>query len=354
MASRVLDVIEAAERALIAIIVAALRRGIHGPSWEDQKLAEVQILRHRLQAGVQQLDAQVVEQVTQIVHDAYNRGQALAVIDLEDAALPFNLATDAAQAAENAARSAVDSTRAALYQLPEMLLDVYQQAVRAGAAEVLAGTADRVQAAQHVLDDLASRGVTGFKDKAGRNWSLESYVEMNVRTGAGHAAIQGHVDALQASGMDLVIVLDAPRECPLCRPWERKVLSLSGVVGAVIEPSAITGNPVTVHVAGTLEAARAAGLFHPNCRHTLSRFTPGVTVKGQPKSDPAGYEATQRQREIERKIREWKRREQVALDDQAARRARAKVREWQAAQRAHVEENDLQRLSRREQIGKAI
>lgn len=354
LAARILEQITTAERALMALIVDRLRAGIYGDSWEQAKLAEVQMIRRRLLNGAQRLSTLLSGQIHRIVLDAYNHGQALAVADLQEIGEPWALVADAAGAAQQSAESAVYNVQAAVAQLPSLLINVYQSAVEAGVSEVLGGTVTRVQAAQHVLDDLADRGVTGFRDNAGRNWSLESYVEMAVRTGSGHAAVQGHVDALAASGRDLIIVSDAPRECPLCRPWERKVLSISGQVGAIIEPSAITGNPVTVNVTASLATARAAGLQHPNCRHTISAYTPGVTLKGTAESDPARYEAGQRQRQIERNIRMWKRRQAVALDDATARNAALKVRQWQAALREHVDVNDLTRLRRREQIGTAI
>lgn len=354
LAARILAIIAEVERALINMIVTRLRAGIFSPNWESTKLAEIQVLRRRLQTGVQQATPQVAAEVTQIIHDAYNQGQASAVKDLQDAHHAWDVAADPIGAIDLPVRATVDNVTAAIQEAPGLLLNVYQQAVSAGVEQVLGGAVTRVQAAQSVLDDLAERGVTGFRDSAGRNWALESYVEMAVRTGAGHAAIQGHVDTLAASGMDLVIVSESPRECPLCRPWERQILSISGQVGAIIEPSALTGRGIVVNVKAPLATARAAGLFHPQCRHHISAYQPGATIKGIAKSDPEGYEAGQRLREIERNIRKYKRREAVALDEAAARRARAKVREWQGIARSHVAEHDLKRLSRREQIGKAL
>jgi hypothetical protein len=354
LAARILSAIAELERFLIKMIVDRLRAGIHTDEWSFAKLAEMQMLRRRLEAGAQQMTKDLPDQVTRIALDAYNGGQALALIDLIDAGREHTLSPDPVLQVERIMGPIIERIQVAVDQIPSLLIDVYRNAVDAGVAEVLGGAATRVQAAQQVLDDLATRGVTGYRDSAGRNWSLESYVEMAVRTGAGHAAVQGHVDALQASGMDLVIVSDAPRECPLCRPWERKVLSISGRVGAIIEPSELTGNPVVVNVAGSLEEARAAGFQHPNCRHSISAYLPGVTIKGTPGQNAVAYEAGQRQREIERKIREWKRRQAVALDDAAARRAGQKVRDWQAALREHIDLHDLQRLRRREQIGTAL
>jgi hypothetical protein len=354
LAAHVLETLSAAELALIDLIAARLRAGITGPGWEAAKLAEIWMLRQRLTAGVQRSTPAVLGQVRSIVYEAYAHGEALARIDTTVGGLPFALPGQPLTVADRLADQVAANVEAALIQTPELLMNVYEQAVRAGVADVLGGVMTRLQAAQSVLDDLAERGVTGFRDRAGRNWALESYVEMAVRTGAGHAAVQGHVDALASSGLDLVIVSDAPRECPLCRPWERKILSISGRVGAVIEPSVLTGTPRTVTVTASLATARAAGFQHPNCRHSVSAYLPGATIKGVAQRDPAGYEAGQRQRAIERSIRAWKRRQAVALDDAAARVASAKVREWQTVLRAHIDANDLRRLTRREQIGTAL
>jgi hypothetical protein len=72
----------------------------------------------------------------------------------------------------------------------------------------------------------------------------------------------------------------------------------------------------------------------------------------QAESDPAGYEAGQRQRAIERNIRKYKRRETTAVVPEAQRAARLKVRQWQAAMRDHITAHpDLRRLRHREQPG---
>jgi hypothetical protein len=63
------------------------------------------------------------------------------------------------------------------------------------------------------------------------------------------------------------------------------------------------------------------------------------------------YDATQKQRAIERKIREWKRKAS-ALDAGGLGNARelGKVREWQAAMRDFVKQTGLNRQYIRERI----
>ena len=99
----------------------------------------------------------------------------------------------------------------------------------------------------------------------------------------------------------------------------------------------------------------AGGLVVHNCRHSLSAYLPGVTTRPPHRPTPGTtYEDTQRQREIERHIRAWKRRQVAALNDDARRRAGAYVRKWQKAMREHVAAHpDLRRKPQREQIGTA-
>jgi Phage minor capsid protein 2. len=139
-----------------------------------------------------------------------------------------------------------------------------------------------------------------------------------------------------------------------CRPWEGKVLSISGNLRGRVElPSMVGEGTVVVDIAGSVDEARAAGLQHPNCTHSLRAFLPGATRRpARPTANAKGYEAKERQREIERQIRKWKEREAAALTDEAKAGAAAKVRAWQKAMRDHLAANpELKRLPYREQIG---
>src|SRR5690606_4978208 len=136
------------------------------------------------------------------------------------------------------------------------------------AAAPVLGVQTRRQAAQSAFDAFADRGVRGFVDSRGRSWELRSYVEMAMRSATARAAVEAHSDRLGAAGVELVIVSQAPEECPLCRPWERKVLARAGAPGArevQVEHGIEDGEMVTVQVAGSLPEARGKGLMHPNC-----------------------------------------------------------------------------------------
>src|SRR5690606_10155240 len=141
------------------------------------------------------------------------------------------------------------------------------------------------------------------------------------------------------------------------RDWSSDVCSSDLPAGArTVEVEHATEDDVMVpvRVAGSLDEARAAGLQHPNCRHSTSAYTPGITKVGNADPDPEGYEAGQRQREIERTIRKYKRRAAAAVDPAEERAANAMVRKWQQTMRDHLAAHpDLRRLRHREQIGRA-
>jgi hypothetical protein len=136
------------------------------------------------------------------------------------------------------------------------------------------------------------------------------------------------------------------------------VLAINGQSGPhtlVLEHSTQDRTPVVVHVAGSLDEARAAGLFHCNCRHSLSLYLPGVSTRPEAPPHPGGatYADTQQQRYLERQVRAWKRREAAALDDDARQKATARVRAYQGRIRQLVADTGLPRKSAREQIGAA-
>ncbi|GII98380.1 minor capsid protein 2 [Sediminihabitans luteus] len=351
LAGRVSALYADAELRLLRIIRDSLARDLGAPAWAVLKLTELERVRAALGATLRPLTAQALDLVIETVAEAYEAGQGAAATELG----AKTAATVAAPAQARAIATVAEETISTLIPLRARLLrsavDVYQRTAAAPVAGVLAGADTTRTAAQTMLNRLVSQNVLGFTDKSGRRWALDSYVEMAVRTGTGKAAVQGHVDTLAANGLDLVVVSDAPRECPLCRPYEGKVLSTrSGRTGRVTVRSETSDEPVTVEVTATLNEARANGFQHPNCRHSLSAYVPGATRLREPRTDPDGYEAGQRQRAIERNIRKWKQREAVALDGPATAIARAKVREHQAVMRDHLADHpELRRLRHREQ-----
>jgi hypothetical protein len=254
-------------------------------------------------------------------------------------------------------RAAYHNLEGTSLQILRVSQDLYRDiAIQAG--ENMFKEADfftRRAISQSMLDDFAKRGVQSVIYKNGRRVSIDSYTEMVGRTMSGRAAIQGSLNRYEEYGYDLVRVSSHFRACELCTPWEGKVLSQSGESKKY----------------RSLNDAVMAGLFHPNCAHDINPYFPGISGKLETRVDPAEqrlinehgyskaqeitYEAQQRQRQIEKSIRTWKRREMTALDPAEQAKAHRKMLDWQASQREHLRKNTfLPRKYNREQIKRAI
>lgn len=352
------DLYAQAEERLLGIIARQLAADLEAPGWAERKLAAVQQLRRASQGVVDELGRAVELEVFDVVAESYNRGHRAAVAELgalsDDARRLVDDVTPQAQAVDRLAQEAVDVVTSVHRSILRTVVDAFRGIVAEVTATPLLGTGTRRQATQDAMRRFAGEGIRAFIDKAGRRWQLPTYAEMAVRTSVARAATEAHMRTLSEAGVELVIVSDSPRECPLCRPWEGKVLAIDGPTGprtVEVEHAIEDGRMVPVRVAGTLDEARLSGLQHPNCRHSVSAYTPGITRTEQATSDLDGYRAGQRQREIERHIRKFKRLEAGAVTPEGQRAAAGKVRQWQGAMRNHLAAHpDLRRLRHREQV----
>ena len=331
------------------------------PHWTDRKLAEIrrviQEVERELQAVEKKIAAGLLQEI-ELVWDAAAREADRELAELgelpdlpEQAPLPQmgTFGTIARAQVETLAAAAVRVLEGAHLRVLREAEDAYRQVIYEAARLGRAGVLTYREAMQQALYDFAARGITGFVDRRGRRWELQAYAEMAVRSSMAQAAVQGHINRLLDRGYELVIVSDSPEECPICRPWEGAILSLTGAVPKGRHLQA--GDGSWLQVKGTLAEAISAGLFHPNCTHRLGAFITGLTKPLKGTENPQGYAERQEQRYIERNIRRWKRiaaSAAAAGDEEGLRLANAKVREWQERMREFIQRTGRQRQRWRE------
>lgn len=264
---------------------------------------------------------------------------------------PFDLRITKADRAAAAIRadltSELEDVRRRITRLDE---DVYKAIAPQGAIasvldRALAENATPLQAMGAAWQTFVQQGVTGFVDKSGRRWSLSAYVEMAVRTAAHRAYLAADLARMHAVGIHLFTIPDEDHACPMCFPWQGRIL---------IDDEHPYLPPEHVHIDASIAEARAAGLFHPNCRHPLIPFFPGIT-KVHPRQwgpeNQDAYRATQRLRALEVRVRKGKAAEEYSRDPEKAAEGRRDARKAQAAIRAHLAEHpDLNRRRHREQL----
>ena len=210
--------------------------------------------------------------------------------------------------------------------------------------EVITGVTSYNKAMRDGVQRMVKNGLTGFIDHAGHHWSPEAYVAMDIRTTAFNTSREAVWERNAEYGNDLYQVSSKNAARPLCYPWQGKIISHSGMSGALaIGPTEVEipagnalaqgltepglgalsptgagtttdldGNVIVVHSEDEIESfRRGGGLFGVNCGHFPMVFIPGVSVIREPPQDPEenakAYEESQQQRALERKLREEKR-----------------------------------------------
>lgn len=205
----------------------------------------------------------------------------------------------------------------ALLQITRKADDIYKKIIADATSSALLGSKTRVQATQDAINKFIKNGVGGFQDKRGRWWSLEAYTQMATRTLITQALNQGKVNRYTEMNNDLVIVSRHTRSCELCRPWQRKILSLSGKT---------QGYP-------TFDQAKSSGLFHPNCGHTFTAYIEGLTNmrdedldEAYNQADEKAYANQQKLRAMERRMRQLKMQEAKAVSPEQKAKIEAKIK----------------------------
>ena len=187
-------------------------------------------------------------------------------------------------------------------------LNATQIAIDTAAGETITGVSSWNQAIKHATDQLKNRGITGFVDHAGRHWSAESYVAMDVRTTVFNTGRAATWETNQNFGNDLYLVSYHNGARPLCYPYQNKVISSTDNARIVQD---LDGNEIEVIAQSSTSYGQAAGLFGINCKHYPTPFIPGVSLADGKPQDPEENEKTyaesQEQRRLERKLREEKR-----------------------------------------------
>jgi hypothetical protein len=145
--------------------------------------------------------------------------------------------------------------------------DIYRSMALENITGDVAGYETWKQAAQNIRSGLADKGVTGFVDKAGKQWDMETYTEMVARTSTRETMLTGTKNRLLEYDIDLVEIVGGDSEvtCKPCQDWDGTVVSLTGKT---------PGYP-------TLQEARDAGVFHPNCTHTYVAASDEVIAKAE-------------------------------------------------------------------------
>lgn len=226
-------------------------------------------------------------------------------------------------------------------------MDAAQETLNIQTGKVITGVATPQQAIQAAVKAMADNGITGFVDHAGRKWSAEAYVRMDIKTTVSNAANRAVLDRNASYGNDIVWSRINATARPGCYPWQGQLISMENR-----ERDVPDGNGKMRHVypVRATTYGQPAGIWGINCHHgPMNVFIPGFSYvrgeqnkKAQAENDRL-YKLTQEQRRLERKVRYAKRDAamyKAAGDDVSAKQAKKQLSVWRAKLREFIQEND--------------
>ena len=248
--NRLVKFYEQAEREILDQLNRALLRG-NKTEYLAQMKRNIEEILQQLRDGNR---AWCIEAIPRV----YSQGLYSANIMLKDAGTSTSAAFGAIhqQAAQVLADNAFQRFEDVVQVIGRQVNDIYRELALENVRGTVVGYNTWKQTARRFREQLAERGITGFKDRSGRMWNMRTYIEMHARTVCMEAHLQGTANRLVEQGHDLVKVSTHRGACELCQPWQGEILSITGKT---------EGYP-------TLEEAKAAGLFHPNCRHAYGLY----------------------------------------------------------------------------------
>jgi hypothetical protein len=248
--SRLVKFYEQAEREILDRINRALLRG-NNTEYLAQMKKNIEAILQQLREGNRTWCSEAIPRV-------YSQGLYSADAMLKDAGVSITAGFGAIhqQAAQVLAENTFQRFEDVVQVIGRQVNDIYRELALENVRGTVVGYDTWKQTARRFREQLAERGVTGFKDRTGRMWNMRTYTEMVARTTTMQAHLEGTANRLVEQGHDLVKVSTHRGACELCQPWQGKILSITGKT---------EGYP-------TLEEAKAAGLFHPNCRHAYGLY----------------------------------------------------------------------------------
>ena len=171
-------------------------------------------------------------------------------------------------------------------------------------ASVATGIEARQSALRKCIKEFSEKGIPGFVDKAGREWSPEAYLNMDIRTTINNTAHEAQFARMKDYGNDIVEVSSHAGARKKCYPYQARLFSLSNKSGYVRD---LDGKQIHFSPWRSTSYGEPDGLLGINCGHRIDAFIPGFskqTYRQYPKKESEQiYAESQKQRYLERQVR---------------------------------------------------
>lgn len=299
-------------------------------AWQSAKLRDVRHFRRENEKILGEYTPSIEEETEKVLREQYAEGGADSFFGTSDPKLEALIR----EMQNNEARVTQGCLR--------YMNDVYRKTILRTATAMNAGGMSLHKAVDEATEDFLAQGINCIRYSNGRLVNIATYAEMALRTCNTRAMLMGEAKQRERMGIDTVLVSQYGACSDTCLPWQGRVY-IDDVFQTYNGPRTSSfGISHNGRQYMLLSVAIKGGLFHPNCRHTITTWIEGVSTMPKPmdiKEIERVNKLEKTQRALERKVRKAKRQAEGLTDPEAQKAAKAKVREAQAELREFVKKN---------------
>ena len=310
------------------------QEGFNWSAWQAEKLRSLEKFRRENAAIMQEYTEQIDTETRQIMQEQFDEGvNGVDVPPAENQPAFFGVDTTKVNKLIEDVTYLEKNAETAALRLTD---DVYRQTVNRVQLAMGTGSMTLQQAIDIAVKDFLNQGINCIVYKDGRRVNIADYVRMALRTTATRAALQGKSAKYKALGYDTVQVSSYGMCSKTCEPWQGRIYiedTFSLWDGEVREQGGILWGKS--NYCGKwfplLSSAIEKGLFHPNCRHSISLWRDGDPLPESVDNTDSErrYKLEQQQRALEREIRKAKRKTEGFTDPENIKKAKAELRQAQ-------------------------
>lgn len=327
------------------------RYGFEWSAWQAEKLKNMENFRRENLDIMNEYVDVIDDQTRQLMTEQFQEGQQQAQRSVEELSdEPITPIPDKhffgvnekkmAKLMEDVTTLEKTAETAAL----RMTDDIYRQTLNRVQLAMGTGSMTLNEAIDLATKDFLDKGINCIVYADGKRVNIADYVRMALRTTSTRAALQGAAKRFAELGYDTVLVSQYGGCSKTCEPWQGQVYIDDVFTVWEGEKDEFQGKS---NYCGEwfwlLSYAVKNGLFHPNCRHTMTQYIHGRTQIPEPipaEKIKEQRELEQKQRAMERKIRKLKRFAAGTCDSDTAKEYRRKLRQAQHELKAFVEEHN--------------
>lgn len=212
--------------------------------------------------------------------------------------------------------------------------DQYRKIIFQSQVAASSGALTYEKAVDMATSDFLKKGINCITYSNGAVHNIVSYADMAVRTASKRAYLMGEGQKRQEWGVSTVILNKRFNACPLCMPFEGKVLIDDVWSGGSSKDGSYP----------LMSSAMAAGLYHPNCKDKHSTYFEGISSK--PESRYYEEKPVIKERQLienklnhaKRQAKSYNRLAKNSLDAENQETYRARASEWRGKVKRYREQ----------------